>query len=679
VNGTNVSLQFLVDTFHQPFDALPISCETVNQKVLRVRICVEILRAYLGPRPLPDPQNEQVLEKAERDYLLTAYTSLLNQMGTSYDEIRLARTDTSANREALAERLGIELTTPRPATGDELDRLFIDTSVGSNGPNGLERTIEELFGLADTFRDPLSDGAKFGDDTNALITRWSLRGAEWGRNTDPDGNVYISFENPGPRTFDIKVYQDSQRTQLVASSDPTAGTHAPVLPENASGLSGSFDVPSGSLSPPGNDIFISSIPNFLSWRLKHLRTTWTQQDRPDDPYSDSALPKLPLIDPDLIGPDDFRSPVPTGLNAPFDIWLARRGLVDQKLRDIRATREGPGGLTAALEQVFGQPLPDFDGLLEELTSGSNDEVKAAQDAISKLALAVDAFVRLMQIRAEDQQTQIDPRMQVTDEEWSEVYSILTQVSKGKLFNSWRSQEQQAKLLLGFQDFWTSLREPVDDAWPPAELPEDGQPQQTPLIDPELQALRNLPEPVAGQQAIALWNQRLTDLKAFSAKLADTREKSGFTAMLELALGDPLPHDLDQLRKDLSSSNPAVVTAAQEAITEDLHLTLDGFNTMMTVRDEDAQPDPANKPTAAEYAQVYTILTRAWKLGAAYPKWINDEKTAFAAEGQAAGDPFIAYWRARKAAVPRWRASAAARETWSRHCSAGAPRRSLTLI
>jgi hypothetical protein len=101
----------------------------VTQRVSRARICIEVLRAYLGPRPLADPQKELALEKVERDYFFEAYTSLLTQIGTSYDEIRLARTAASDVRQTLAERLGIELTGSRP--GDQLDRLFIDTSVQS--------------------------------------------------------------------------------------------------------------------------------------------------------------------------------------------------------------------------------------------------------------------------------------------------------------------------------------------------------------------------------------------------------------------------------------------------------------------------------------------------------------------------------------------------------------------
>src|SRR5262249_48389037 len=122
----------------------------------------------LGPRPLKDPQKENALQQVELEYLTESYTQLLHQIGSSYDEIRLARTDSDDNRKALADRLGIELTSPRPAAGDELDRLFLafPDLVGSPATldqlRTLERQIEQLFGLVDTRKDPLSDGAKFG-------------------------------------------------------------------------------------------------------------------------------------------------------------------------------------------------------------------------------------------------------------------------------------------------------------------------------------------------------------------------------------------------------------------------------------------------------------------------------------------------------------------------------------
>ena len=178
-NKNKFDLKFLDDTFHQPFSQLPTDCEAVDKQVRQVRICIEVLRSYLGKRPLADPNKEALLAKAETDYRFAAYSRLLSSVGTSYEEIRRIHKELPEIRQALADRLGIDLTNPRPADppGDELDQLFLDASAAPPTPHALtELILEILFGLADKTRDPLSEAAKLGDDS-AQITRWNLTGS----------------------------------------------------------------------------------------------------------------------------------------------------------------------------------------------------------------------------------------------------------------------------------------------------------------------------------------------------------------------------------------------------------------------------------------------------------------------------------------------------------------------
>jgi hypothetical protein len=55
----------LTDIFQQPFD-LPVSCEAVDTPVRQVRLCIEVLRGYLGARPLADMTKEAKLVEAEK-------------------------------------------------------------------------------------------------------------------------------------------------------------------------------------------------------------------------------------------------------------------------------------------------------------------------------------------------------------------------------------------------------------------------------------------------------------------------------------------------------------------------------------------------------------------------------------------------------------------------------------
>jgi hypothetical protein len=655
-NNNKIDLPFLVDTFHQPFAALPADCEAVEKQVRQVRICIEVLRRYLGNRPLADPLKEAALAVAEKDYRFAAYSLLLSKLGTSYEEIRRVRTEPPENRKALAIRLGIDLTEPRAADppGDELDRLFLDPTAQPPAAHALtEERLETLFGFADTTRDPLSEAAKLGDDQGQL-RRWNLNGAVWGHNTDPEGMVYATLTNPAPAVFRVELYQDRARTTLVASGETaTASGSVRLAQQNNSRLSGVVEI---AYTAGSTTISIAAIPSFLSWQLQHLRTLWTQQDHPTDAYSEEASPKLPIIDPDLIGPDDFRSPTkkagPADPDRAFDLWLARRDFVDTTLNNLKTDRE-TNGLTEILTQVLGDPLPDLDGWLLTLTKGGTEaEVKTATSAVEKLGLSVDSFLRLLAIRDIDRLAQSDTRNpKVSEEEWREVYAILTQATKVKHFAAWRTQEQGAGIHLGLEEFWGSLREPQEGDWPPIRVA--GQP----LIDPEIAKVTDLPEWLAGKEATGLWKARQAILQQFPNDLKTERESNGFDAMLHRALGHPAPgnalqHDLNTLKTDLSSPDETVRNDAIKRIEADLHLTVENFKRLMTIKAQNDQPDPAKKPTTAEWAEIYAMLTPARKVKHEYPAWVLQETTAA-----------LSYWKALKARLPRWRASLEGRQAW----------------
>src|SRR5262249_22181019 len=146
-----------------------------------------------------------------------------------------------------------------------------------------EAALERLFGLADTARDPLSEGVKIGDSATApQVARWNLDGAVWNKNTDEDGKVYLTISQIGGATR-VEVFKDTTRTKLVASRDQKAANQPiRITPRNGSGLSGTFMVVSNAVS---STIEIAAIPKFLCWRLKNLRKLWERQDRPEDAYT----------------------------------------------------------------------------------------------------------------------------------------------------------------------------------------------------------------------------------------------------------------------------------------------------------------------------------------------------------------------------------------------------------
>jgi len=569
-NNAAIDMQFLGTTFHQPFGDLPASCEAMEQQVRQVRICTEVLRKYLQAKGLPAAGSSEktVLDQAETDYRLAAYTTLLAKIGTSYEEIRLARTADPDKRKTLADRLGIDLKAVRP---DELDSLFLDT----DQPNQItEQVLEKLFGLVDTTRNPLA---------------------------------------------------------------------------------------------------VRTASDLVKWQLQHLRTLWKNQDWPADIPSQGR----PLIDPDVIGPDDFRTPEPkaggAGPDMAFDLWLRRRAWVDARIQT----------LTGFKKQVGGQQVPDIaamfnsmyqavaygaanvtpwanatqpavlDSLFDKVSQGIDVEVVESRIK-TDLNLSIDEFARMMAVKGKSIAWESDSRNEnVQDDEWREVYSILVQAQKVKLFPDWLAEEQAANILFGPKEFWISLREPNEGDWPPILS------TQRPMIDPDSVKMVDLPEPTAGKRAVSLWDTRKARLEQIKRDLKADREANGFDSMMKKGLGHPNPGDnlrwnLRDLNIALNSLDPTVSGDANTKIVNDLHMTAEAFNRLMAIKTKNDDVNVQNRPTASEWDEVYTILTPARKEKHEFPIWLAEEQAA------ATG---VVYSTALKARLPRWRAWSDTRREW----------------
>jgi hypothetical protein len=119
--------------------------------------------AFLAVQNIPNAQ----LAADEAGYRLLAYQTLLLKLGTSFDELRMARAAGDSVRAALAARLGIGLEAARP---DKLDALLLQQD------NLTEAKLEQLFGLVDTTRNPLSPPAS---DPELLIWQLGYLRAAW--------------------------------------------------------------------------------------------------------------------------------------------------------------------------------------------------------------------------------------------------------------------------------------------------------------------------------------------------------------------------------------------------------------------------------------------------------------------------------------------------------------------
>jgi len=450
-NGANIDLAFVEARFHQPFAELPIDCEAMDKKVRQVRLAVEVLRTYLGSRPLFEPARETALSDAEAEYRLAAYIQLLTLLGTTYEEIRRARSAVAQDRTALAERLGIDLT-PNPAgpRHDELDRLFLDAALPATDERALtEQTLERVFGLADTGRDPLSEGVKYGDDQQQ-ITRWNFNGAYWNRNTDTDGLVHLSIFKYAADAYGVIAYRDAARENdhVVASGEGKVASGAVrLVPEGGSGLSGIVEI---DYKADVTNISLSVVPSMFVWRLRHLRTLWEREDWPaDPPVADPGELLPPLIDPQVISVSDLRSARPG--NATFDLWLARFNWLASQRNALKAARETAPSPIAGMEAIIAQALStparavtvaDLDTLDKAQRLGERIEQR-----LRPLGLTPGAFAFLLPILGLVRNGQ-----PVIDGEWEVVYDTLSRARKQLEFATWRTEEQSRKLTLSPSHF-----------------------------------------------------------------------------------------------------------------------------------------------------------------------------------------------------------------------------------
>ena len=134
----------LAARFLQPFDKL-ITSTVFEQAVLPVhqaRIAIEVLRRKMNPTAPPD---------VDQRFRSAAYQALMRELGTSHEELRLARVADDRTRQALAARLAIGIANPRP---DHLDQItFLPDTI-------TDAQLETLFGFrSTTAADPLQPPA----------------------------------------------------------------------------------------------------------------------------------------------------------------------------------------------------------------------------------------------------------------------------------------------------------------------------------------------------------------------------------------------------------------------------------------------------------------------------------------------------------------------------------------
>lgn len=182
-----------------------------------------------------------------------------------------------------------------------------------------------------------------------------------------------------------------------------------------------------------------SIPDVLTLKLAHLQALWTSQD---DAARSEFGTKVPIIDPHLLGEQDFRTPLPG--DKAFGLFRQRQQFVTSELARIKQVRESQDKATDGLNRIVADVLKTIN--LESLESRRQSGEDIQPDLTASF-LPLSAFLYLVRMR------KLANTGTVLDSEWSDVYAILVQVQKLRQFTAWRAEE--GTLTIGPDDFQLS--------------------------------------------------------------------------------------------------------------------------------------------------------------------------------------------------------------------------------
>lgn len=397
-------------------------------------------------------------------------------------------------------------------------------------------------------------------------------------------------------------------------------------------------------------------PEILTWRYEALSKSWEDEDQP----ATNELSGVPVVDPDVIGPDDFRNPAAKANAAapdgPFDIWLRRRAFVDT----AQATLGGLADATAMVARMYqsfpyqGQsitawlnatPVTAFGAIEDALIAGAQVDANTAR-LEADLKISPAAFRRLMALKLKDELARAMPSRgeRLSAEERNELLTILGGSLKRRAFARWIQEETTASIAVDPKHFWAPRRPPTAGAWPRLH------PSGEPLLDPASVSAGDLPEGSFGATARTLLDNRTQDLSNRRAVLAAAREQQGLAQCLAVGLawwtvpaGSSVIAQIRALSQSLAA--PATAAATRARIETKLFMTVEDFSQIVQV---DQREQAGERLAAGDYEAVYQILTGAYRRQQ-FPAWVAQET-----------EP---YWRLLKLKLVPWRASADDRGRW----------------
>ena len=391
-------------------------------------------------------------------------------------------------------------------------------------------------------------------------------------------------------------------------------------------------------------------PELYNWRLEHLKKQWKETDFPKNPLSEN----IPIIDPDMIGPDDFRHP--NDENTAFKLWKSRREWADEQIARIYSKvvfdPNKPNGLEEAIKEI---PVPTtipitvpptLEDLIAQQELLANDakiiEDEAFVKWLAERHLSVDGLAELARFA-----TDVKAEKIYNDEEWgtytNNATNIIVNSVKGAAYKDWIIEEK-GSISLDTTTFWSSLTEPKEGEW--SLLLEN----EKPLLDPEKVEPKDLPDGKFGLTARTLWDERRIQLDNKQKEYADILE-SKMVGRLDAIMSDAfgtLP-DIESINTKLNSLDQTEQSEAKAQITV-LNIDQESFVALVSASLILNDADQTLSNTAQN--NLSAALVSAYKFNVLYDNWVDEEVILN-----------LTYWQSLKLRLPKWRASQSQRQQW----------------
>jgi hypothetical protein len=341
-DNLGINIAYLENTFCQPFGSVINNCSSIEDEVCYARVSIEILRRYYTQKSIAPTT---ALTAAIREYCNAAYRYILTRLGIDYRELTLMKDAPADKRKAYTESLGLYYDPAVLPANDILNRIWHVTDNPSIPVT--EAFLEQAFGLQDTSRNAVSTGIKW-DDTNSRLNRWNMEGVEYGKNTDAEGNIYLTMASGA-----VNIYMDAAKTKLVAKGTfSAADQNISIVEQNMSGLSGWVNI----AATFSYTIRINVVPLYVCSQIRRTTAEWATDDNSLD---------TPVIDPDIMTLKDTRDPYnidAAGFSA-AKTWNTRKNaLAAEKTAIINGRTAEPGVYTGPRELEIMKVIVQATGL-----------------------------------------------------------------------------------------------------------------------------------------------------------------------------------------------------------------------------------------------------------------------------------------------------------------------------